>query len=179
MDRQDKEYEYLRNEIDKCISIIQKTIQVLYVSTTAIIAWAINETNPLVCFAAYGVIWPTYLISIDYNISMLKIGAYLAVFFDEYKWERRLHKINCENIINRHENAYQFPYTFCSLISFIIFFILYDYSALELKDGILITLNILLFLGFNIYVFLQRRNDKVKQIYIDKWNEIKLSEKQS
>lgn len=176
MDRQDKEYEYLRKEIEGCMSTVQKTIQVLYVTTTAIIAWAINVSNPLICLAAYGVIFPTYLISIDYNISMLKIGAYLAVFFDGYEWERRVHKVNCENIINRHENSYQFPYSFCSLISFVIFFVLFDYKSMELKDWILIALNTLLFLGFNIYVFVQQKNDNIKQIYIEKWSEMKSNE---
>lgn len=176
MDRQDKEYEYLRNEIEKCLSTVQKMMQVLYVTITVIMAWAIDASNPLICFASYGVILPTFLIATDYNISMLKIGAYLAVFFDEYKWERRLHKINCKNIINRHDNSYLFPYIFCSLITFIIFFILYDYSGMELKDWILITLNILLFIGFSTYVFLQQKNDKIKQTYIENWENIKSEE---
>lgn len=174
MEKEDREYEYLRKEIEKSMSTVQTSIQLVYVTTTAIIAWAINVSNPLICFAAYGVILPTFLIAIDYNMSMLKIGAYMAVFFDEYKWEKRVHKINCEKIINRHDNSYQLPYIFCSLIACVIFFVLYDYSSLELQDWVLITLNIFLFLGFNIYVLKQQRNDKVEQLYINKWNDIKL-----
>lgn len=80
MEKQDEEYKYLRKEIESCISIVQKTIQMLYVSITVVIAWAIDVSNPLICLAAYCVIIPTYFITIDYNISMLKIGAYLYVF---------------------------------------------------------------------------------------------------
>ena len=83
------------------------------------------------------------------------------------------------NIINRHANSYRYPFSFCSIISFVIFFILFDYSNIALNKIVQIILNILFIIGFNLFVLFQHNNDKIKQLYIDKCCDIKLEEEKN
>ena len=166
-----KEHDYLRKEIECNMEVVRKANSTLYVGITAVFAWAITMHNSAICLLAYCVIIPIYYIVLDYNIATMKIGAYLLVFHNE-KWERRLHKVNVNKIINRHDSSYRNSFVYASIFSTILFFVLIDYCQIESIDIVQIIICVALFLWFNIYVFLQKNNDIVKQAYINAWKYI-------
>lgn len=170
-----REHDYLRKEIECNMEVVRKANSVLYVGITAVFAWAITMHNSAICLLAYCVIIPIYYIVLDYNIAIMKIGAYLFVFHNE-KWERRLHKVNVNRIINRHDSSYRNSFIYASIFTTILFFVLLDYSQIGSIEIIQIIICIALLLWFTIYIFLQKNNDIVKQAYINAWEDIKRNE---
>lgn len=173
--RNQKEYDNLRKEIKSGMSVVRKANNALYVGITAIFAWSITTSNSLICLLAYCVIIPIYFIVLDYNISIMKLGAYLLVFHED-KWEKRLHKLNVKKIIIRHASSYKYSFVCASLATNTLFFYFLDYKHIEIFEIIQIAVAIVLFLCFNFYVLLQKNNDKIKEKYINAWKEIKMEE---
>lgn len=97
--------------------------------------------------------------------------------FHNDKWEKRLHKVNNENVIKRHASSYRNSFVYASVASTILFFCLLDYKSIGVFEISQIIICIILVLWFNAYVFWQKDNDNVKQTYINAWKKIKKEEK--
>lgn len=166
------EYENVKRELETSLDVVRKADNSLYIGITAVLAWSVTTLNATLSLLAYCVIIPLYFIALNYNIHAMKLGAYLLVFHND-KWEKRLHKINNKKDIRRYALSYRTPFVYASIASTALFFILLDYNTFDLLRIIQAIVCISLFLGFNIYVFRQKDNDTVKQIYIAAWLDIK------
>ena len=157
------------------MDVVRKANNALYVGITAIFAWAITAHKAVVCILAYCVIIPVYYIVMDYNISTMKLGAYLLVFHND-KWEKRLHEINTKRVINRHASSYRNPFIYASVGVTVLFLCLLDFNKIKVLEFIQLFICIMLFICFNIYIFFQKDNDTIKEIYIKAWEKIKEEE---
>lgn len=175
MSKMEREYGNIKKELESSMSVVRKANNALYVGVTAVLAWAITTSNSILCLLAYCVIIPTYYIVLDYNIASMKLGAYLYVFHND-KWEKRLHQVNLQKIIKRHDSSYRNPFIYASIASTILFFSFFDYACINVVQIIQIIICIILFLWFNVYVLSQKDNDVIKQVYIDAWEKIKKEE---
>lgn len=171
-----KEYNNVKKELEVSLEFIRNASKIFYVGVTAVLAWSVTTSKAVLSLLAYCVIIPLYLIIVNYNTHSMKLGAYLLVFHND-KWEKRLHKINNKKSIKRYALSYRTPFIYASIASTILFFVLLDYNAIDILGIIQVVICIVLFLGFNIYVFWQKDNDTIKQIYIDAWTDIKKEEK--
>lgn len=93
MNPRDREYEALRREIEKFIELEHSLYSILYVGITAVLAWGISSKEALICLLTYCIIFPAFRVLLSYNAGVLRIGAYMYVFYDEYLWEKQLYKI--------------------------------------------------------------------------------------
>lgn len=176
MEKKQREYDYVKKELEVCLEVVRKTSNMLYVGVTAILAWAVTTSNSTICLLSYCVIIPVYYITLDYNIAVMKLGSYLLVFHDD-KWERRLHKVNVRNVIKRHASSYRNSYIYASIAATVLFFLFLDIKNIGIFEIVQIIICLVLFLWFNIYVILQQDNDNIKQMYINAWKKIKYEEK--
>jgi len=173
--QEEREYDNIKKELETSLDVVRKANNALYVGVTAVLAWAVTASNPILCLLSYFVIIPVYLIALDYNIASMKLGAYLLVFHND-KWEQRLHKVNLEKVIKRHASSYRNSFIYASIASTILFLTFFNYDNIDVLKIVQIVICIGLLLGFNTYVLIQKDNDKVKQIYIDAWENIKNEE---
>lgn len=149
MTPRDREYEALRREIEKYSEFEHSLYKVLYVSVTAILAWGISSTNALICLLAYCIIFPSFRVMLSYNAGILRIGAYMHVFYDEYFWEKRLRQV-CnlpKGKVAYYSSSYKTPFIFVSVLSTILsLIILYENPVPQYSSNIIITLLSLLLL---------------------------------
>lgn len=176
-DKNEKEYLMIREEIMYYYNVIHSSRNILYVALAAILTFAISSKEPLLCMLPYCVIIPIYIITIDYQYGMWRMGTYLLVFLEgeDFNWERRLHKLNTkiENKINRHASSYHWPFTITSLCCTILFFLKINYNNITYKTVLEIVFSILLTIGFLIFIKSQKSPDLIKQTYIKEWEIIK------
>lgn len=166
------EYENVKRELEISLDVVRKADNSLYIGVTAVLAWSVTTLNGTLSLLVYCVIIPLYFIALNYNIHAMKLGAYLLVFHND-RWEKRLHKINNKKNIKRYALSYRTPFIYASIASTALFFVLFDYDAISILKAIQAIICISLFLGFNTYVFWQKDNDTIKQIYIEAWSDIK------
>ena len=183
MTPRDREYEALRREIEKYSEFEHSLYKVLYVSVTAILAWGISSTNALICLLAYCIIFPSFRVMLSYNSGILRIGAYMHVFYDEYFWEKRLRRV-CnlpKSKVAYYSSSYKTPFIFVSVLSTILsLIILYENPVPQYSYNIIITLlSLLLLTILVIYAFKQGNGNTIKDKYIKEFEEIKEEEKKS
>lgn len=170
MNPKDREYEALRREIEKLSEFEHSLYNILYVGVTAILAWGLNTNKAFVCLLAYCIIFPSFYVMLSYNAGIFRIGAYIYVYYDEYFWEKRLHKINTDKKYHKQRYAlsYRTPFIFASIMSTILSVIItiQTYDLYSIAYIAMIILSFLLLLSFIIYVFSQKGNDVIKQEYI-------------
>lgn len=172
-----EEYDYLRKQIETNISLIHKTTNILYVGVTAILAWSIESNTHLICLLSFGIIIPTYCMVLDYQMGLLKIGAYLSVFYNDYHWEKRLHKMQIKNQIKRPQMSYVYPYIFTTIMSNVLFYILLlKNNNLNASGIIQYSMFSVISLSFIIWVSRSKKNDRIKSEYIEEWKKILLEE---
>ncbi len=173
----EKEYLMLREEIMYYYKVIHSARNILYASLGAILTFAISKNEPLLCLIPYCVIIPIYIITIDYQYGMWRMGTYLLVFLEgkEFNWERRLHKLNTKSTgqINRHASSYNWPFVVTSLCCTLLFFIKIDYKNIDCKTILEIIFSISLTIGFLMFIKIQKSPDKIKEAYIQEWKNIK------
>lgn len=177
MTPRDREYEALRREIEKMSEFEHSLYNFLYVSATAVLAWGISSKNALICLLTYCIIFPSFRIMLSYNSGILRIGAYMHVFYDEYFWEKRLHQICTlpKGKVVRYNSSYKTPFIFVSILSTILsLMILYENHVHKYSFNIIIIiLSLLLLSTFVIYAFKQGNGDDIKQQYIDAFKKIR------
>lgn len=173
----EKEYLMIREEIMYYYNVIHSSRNILYVALAAILTFAISKKEPLLCMIPYSVIIPIYIVTIDYQYGMWRMGTYLAVFLEgqSFNWERRLHELNTQpkKGINRHASSYHWPFIITSLCCTILFFLKINYKNIDYKAVLEIIFSVLLTIGFLLFIMVQKSPDKIKQTYIDEWRNIK------
>lgn len=178
MNLHEKESEYLRKEIEFYLEKIDSMSNILYVSFTVVLTWAIERQNPMICYAAYCIIIPFYVIANSYNISILRIGSYFIVFYDDYQWERRLNRVNVisKSEINRFASSYKLSYIFIGILSTFLSWIILLFNDTILVDDVFVVSNILFTIftvSFLVIVLMQKSNDQIKEAYIRGWQKVK------
>ncbi len=181
MNPHDKEYECLRKAIESYLSKTDLMTNILYISVTAILAWAMECQNPFICTAVFCIIVPTFIVAQSYNIATLKIGAYFIVFYDEFKWEERLNQIdlNTRGKFNHLSASFKFPYIFVGILSAILSWIIFWGDKINWNNIMMYAnncFNTIIATIFAIVVIKQKNNIDIKQVYIEEWKEIKKSE---
>ena len=85
------EYELLRAEILNAFDAVTQYNCVLYTVVAAILAFAIESDNFLLCLIPYLVILPIHFLCEDRYRNMCRISAYMYVFLEsnDYHWEGR------------------------------------------------------------------------------------------
>lgn len=93
MDRTE-EYLFLREEIIKNYSYIEKYRDIMYTVTLAILTIAFNQNEPLIFLLPLLIDIPIYKITIDKTLSICKNSMYLAVFLEgeNFQWETKLYE---------------------------------------------------------------------------------------
>lgn len=180
MTSKEREYEALRREIEQLSELQHSLCNIVYVGVAAILAWGIDKNDSIVCLLAYCITFPSFYIMLSYNAGIIRMGAYIYVFYDEYFWEKRLHKINTNKKYKklRYISSYRVPFIFTSFMCTILSIILayQKYSPYSIAYIIIVALSLLLLLAFCIYAFSQKNNDKLKEMYIDAFQAMKVEE---
>lgn len=179
----EKKYLMLREEIMYYYNIIHSSRKILYVALPAILTFAFSINEPLLFMLPYSVIIPIYIVTIDYQYGMWRMGTYLLVFLEgkDFNWEKRLHKLNTESTsqINRHASSYNLPFVVTSLCCTILFFLNIDYKNIDYKTISEIIFSIILTIGFLLFIKFQKSPDKIKEAYIQEWKNVKKQKKKN
>lgn len=172
-----KEYEMIREEIMYMYKAIQELRKILYVMVVSVLTIAVGRNESLLCLVPYCVIIPIYIVTIDYQYSMWKLGAYLIIFHEgkEYNWETRLHNFNVNEGNKNRSGAKSFhsPFVATSIICTILFFVKIDYSDITYETYVQIALALLLFGVVLFYRFSKKNPDKAKSDFIENWKIVK------
>lgn len=181
-DINEKEYLMIREEIMYYYNVIHSSRNILYVALATILTFAISKNDPLLCMIPYCVIIPIYIVTIDYQYGMWRMGTYLLVFLEgqNFNWENRLHKLNTNlmNGVNRHASSYHWPFIITSLCCTILFFLKINYKNIDYKTILEIIFSVSLTIGFLIFIKAQKTPDEIKQTYINEWKSVMSLEKE-
>lgn len=176
-----EEYLMIREEIIHYYDIIQNLRNVLYVSLAAILTFAVSSKEPLLCLIPYCIIIPIYIVTIDYQYGMWRMGTYLLVFHEGeiFNWETRLHNLNISlnKRMNRHASSYHWPFIITGICCDILFFLKLNYKKIYYKSIAEIIFCVLISIIFLVFVFIQKNPDQIKSLYIEQWKIIKESGK--
>lgn len=177
MEPRDREYEALRREIEKLSELEQAVYSILYVGVTAVLAWGVSSKNSLICLLTYCIIFPSFHVVLSYTSGMLRIGAYMYVFYDEYFWEKRLYQIcNLPDIKKiRYNSSFKSPFVFVSILSTMLALIIPYTKDLNQQDPnvVIACLSIISLAIFIIYSCKQGNCDTIRQQYINGFKKIK------
>ena len=175
-----EEYLMLREEILQLNTIINSTINFFYVFVSAVLLFAINQTDSLYVLLTYLIIFPAYAIALSKAIGTYRIGGYLYVFCEgsDFNWERRNKKLydfpefRAFKIIS----AFNLPFLFVSSFVTIIFLMKTDWGVLT-HYGMFEN-------SFSNYVLYSPNSSDIKyrrigiEEYIKLWERIKKEESQ-
>ena len=127
-----EEYEYIRREIELKINKIDNFNSVFYATVAVIFTFAFTQKEALVFLVPVIVIVPIYTIRMDEISSMLRMGAYLFVFWEgtDFFWETRLIKYDEKFKYNKPDVN---PYVIVSVVSFLLCISKLDYSNIKSK----------------------------------------------
>lgn len=178
-----EEYLMLRDEILHCMQIVDNSRNILYVTVSAILAFAFTQAEPLIFILPFIVIIPIYLVTLDYMSSLYKIGTYLVVFCDNesFKWEKRLVDLDDSKIKNatRFRWAFHIPYLFTSLacIALFSYSMFINNQCISSFTSILRIIVAVLLLFVVSTIFLKYRDmAKIREDFKNKWENLKISE---
>ena len=120
----ESEYKALRDEILHSYTIVDNSRNILYVTVSCILAFAVTNNSPELYLLPFSVIIPIYMVSINYTCDMYRIGTYIMVFGEglksDYKWESRQLHLNTqkENAFPRQFQLFHTPYIVLGFLSF-------------------------------------------------------------
>ena len=177
-----KENEMLRTEILKYLGEYQEVRNMMYVVTAALFGVGVYEgpmsdVAPAFFLLPLIVIFPTYIIALDYWRGVEKAATYLQVFYEEeegavYHWETRTHKLRIELPPIVRVNCQLIPYVVCAISCLILYFMNMDIqNCRHWIVGIAA-------LTANVWVWKKvKKSDR--QEYLTEWRRIKKEERQS
>lgn len=177
------EYLMLKNEIVQCTQIVDNSRNILYVTVSAILAFAFTQAEPLIFVLPFIVIIPIYLVTLDNMSSIYKIGTYLVVFSGQgnFYWERRLVSLDESGTKNttRFRTAFHTPYILTSIACIALF--TYSMIANNFFGDLFLSLTRILIAALLLFVvmaiFLRYRDMiKIRKDYKDKWEKLKNAE---
>lgn len=180
MNKQDnmiKEYEELRNEIQKKTELHNSLVTFMITTVVAVLAFALDNDNTLLYLLPYGIIIPISMRITYYRFAMVKLSAYIIVYLeseiDGLKWETR----NANLISSEHNNMYNIftiSHYYEGMILSVICYVLYVNNYIKDKVVNFQTIVFLLMpLVLVIWVFVITKRiasfDKEKDEWIKKW----------
>ncbi|MBQ6539444.1 MAG: hypothetical protein IJL71_00255 [Oscillospiraceae bacterium] len=176
-----EEYKTLRQEMLLRMENRRNYNIVLYTVTAALLTFALNANEAMICLVPIIIIVPLFLMSEKQRRDICKQGAYLIVFFDDIvKWERRNHEFEVENKSKRDFFTVFIYYSvvlICSLASFYKCQI-QECTDVERKVRYLIIATVLIvsmiIMGINSLNFTKER-----QKYIELWEKRKQKESEN
>lgn len=172
-----EEYRALRQEILNAIGYIRNYDMLLYSVTGVILTFAFRQNEPLIFLTPIVVIIPTYLLSMSQIKSMLRIGAYILVFYENGNpgWETHLAMFDCDF---SPKNPSISPHVFISFCSFILCMFQLDYTKYKSVFFISRMASSVVFLLICLLVILlnQVKYKEAKMKYICYWKKIKFRE---
>lgn len=87
----DHELDLLRAEMMQNDSEITQYNCVLWTVISAVLAYAIQSQNYILCLLPYIIIFPVHFICESKRFGICRISGYLYVFKDDYYWAKRTH----------------------------------------------------------------------------------------
>ena len=176
-----EEYLMLREEILQLNTIINSTINFFYVFVSAVLLFAINQTDSLYVLLTYLIIFPAYAIALSKAIGTYRIGGYLYVFCEgsDFNWERRNKKLYDFPEFRTFKiiSAFNLPFLFVSSFVTIIFLMKTDWGSINtLWECSKIVLAITFYI-VQIALIIKYRRIGIEE-YIKLWERIKKEESQ-
>jgi hypothetical protein len=174
-----KEYDNLRNEINKKIELTNTLITFTIVTVDGELAFAMSSSNNtiLLYLIPFFIIIPLSMRIAYYRTSIAKISAYMIVFLEEsddgLKWETRNAKVGGK--IKWYERLKYDECLFLTFISSIVFALNFvsDKNYLQ-KFDILIIAIVISALIFEIILTTNIKSiDKERNKWIERWEKIK------
>ena len=177
------EYLMLRSEILHLGTLENQTMNFLYVFVATVIAFSIAQNDTIIILLSYIVIIPSYKLVISHEKGIYKIGAYLYVFLEgnEFNWERRnfafYNELKAGLNQKTYFQAFNYPFLFVSSFVMLIFLLHTNFIELCQSSYELFKLTVAFILYF--YVWKEAIRNRYYSIskYIDKWQNIKITYK--
>ncbi|PKB53662.1 hypothetical protein CRH03_25030 [Clostridium sp. HMb25] len=169
------EYRSLREEIITATNLEKGYEAIMYTVTVAIITYSFSKSEPLLFLIPTLVILPLFFLGINQSLSVLKVGMYIKVFYEneEPMWETRLLKYDEKHYSKKLGANPYLLMSFCGPIICIIQTI----GELCVINIVKIILAVFCIVICSIVIIRNRvdnLNAKIK--YIQYWNEIKEEE---
>ena len=176
-----KEYDKINTELLNKMNKQLQAVSLLYGAVGVILTFAVTNNISLMFLVPFCVIIPIYLLVIHDAHGMYKLGAYLAVFFEDSEdaWETRLHKLNIrtKKSLPRWASSFHLPFIFVSVFSLVLFAFFFDWQNIsqfrEIAELIVATICFSAVIALRIT---QKDVDKLKGQYIAEWKKIKAEE---
>ena len=176
-----EEVKILREEVVSFMSERQQLIQLLYTGVAALLAFAVNSKNALMCLVPFCIIIPTYLMVRNKNQGIQKIGAYLQVFYkgSDFHWEQLSYELNAKTRKKTSRyfvaNSFIFPFFLLGFVSLVLFCFFMDWSSFPSPATIGKLVMGLACFASTIFMLVRQDNiDKLKAFYISAWENMKL-----
>lgn len=170
------EYLMLRDEILHLSEMENNIINIFYTSVTAILAFALSQSDTIFLLLPYVVIIPSYLMFISKSEAIYKIATYLYEFHeceDMFFWEHRNREFaKKKNHALLNDVSYNLPFLFVNILTLVLFLLKFNLrSTAYIYEWTKFFIAVFLF-GCTIY--LVRKKGKVDiGYYRDVWKEIK------
>ena len=175
-----EEIKILREEVISFMSERQQLVQLLYTGVAALLAFAVNSKNALMCLIPFCIILPTFLMVRNKNQGIQKIGAYLQVFYcgPDFRWEQLSFELNrkTRKKTSRYfvANSFIFPFFLSGFVSLMLFCFFMDWSSLPSTIAFCKLAAGLLCLASTIFMLIRHDDiDKLKAFYIAEWVNLK------
>jgi len=173
-----EEVKLLRAEVISFMSERQQLIQLLYTGVAALLAFAVNSKNALMCLIPFCIIFPTYLMVRNKNQGIQKIGAYLQVFGPDFRWEQLSFELNAKTrkktSRNYVANSFIFPFSLLGFVSVGLFCFFMDWESVPSVVSICKLCLGLVCLVTTVFMLIKYDNiDKLKAFYIAEWESIR------
>jgi len=175
-----EEVKLLRDEVISFMSERQQLIQLLYTGVAALLAFAVNSKNALMCLIPFCIIFPTYLMVRNKNQGIQKIGAYLQVFYygPDFRWEQLSFELNARTRKKTSRyfvaNSFIFPFSMLGFVSVMLFCFFMDWGPFPSTIAICKLCLGLACLVTTVFMFIKHDDiDKLKAFYIAEWESIK------
>ena len=175
-----EEVKILREEVVSFMSERQQLIQLLYTGVAALLAFAVNSKNALMCLVPFCIILPTYLMVRNKNQGIQKIGAYLQVFYNgaDFHWEQLSYELNAKTRKKTSRyfvaNSFIFPFFLLGMVSLVLFCFFMDWASFPSAATICkLAMGLVCFASTVFMPVKQDDIDKLKSFYIAAWENMK------
>jgi|GEM_PF-2899782 len=175
-----EEVKMLREEVVSFMSERQQLIQLLYTGVAALLAFAVNSKNALMCLIPFCIILPTYLMVRNKNQGIQKIGAYIQVFYNgpDFHWEQFSYELNAKTRKKTSRyfvaNSFIFPFFLLGLVSLVLFCFFMDWGSFPSMAAVYKLAMGLVCLASTIFMLVKQDDiDRLKAFYISAWENMK------
>ena len=178
----DGEYQALRSELLHSYTIVDSSRNILYVTVSCMLAFAVTNDDIELYLLPFSVIIPVYLIAINYTYDMYRIGTYISVFGEgptsDYKWESRQLVLNKQkdHSMPRQAKMFHVPYISLGTACIYLFCLSFDFRNLSLSSFLCLIFGI--FLYFLLIAIFRYYGDmlSVQKKYLEGWMNVKDAE---